>query len=143
MILAQTRPSLLLITILLITGCFGPVDPTHPLDRDTPIEGQRRASISLQISVPTEVEMNGYLTLRSSESQSESQRLYFEDFAYQGNVTESDGSAWALYRLNINQIVPGIYALHSMSSDLQLNGQLLFELLPGSEITLELTLKPK
>ena len=143
MMLTQARHPLLLITTLLITGCFGPVEPTHPLDRDTPIEGQRRASVSLQISVPIEVEMNGYLTLSSSESQSDSQRLYFEDFAYQGTVTESDGSAWALYRLSINQIVPGIYALHSTSSDLQLNGQRLFELLPGSDITLELTLKPK
>ena len=139
----QARRSLLMITLLLAPGCFGPVDPSHPLDRDTPIESQERASVSVLISAPTEVEMNGYLTLRSSEPQSENRRLYFEDFAYQATVTESDGSAWALYRLKINQIVPGIYALHSTSSDLQLDGQLLFEILPGSELTLELTLSPK
>ena len=130
---------LIALTPCFLVGCFGPVDPTNPLDHETSVEQQSRANLILKVFMPTSLEPNGYLSLRSYRTD-EVKRLYLEDFTLQGSVTESDGTTWAFYQLTVAQVEPGIYALHSSTPSLELKGQVLFELSPASQLDLEFRL---
>ena len=129
------------IITLLLSSCFGPVDPTHPLDDDTSIEEQARSSLHLTIELPMVAELKGYVSLLSSHAPNDLKRLYLEDFNFEGNVTYSDGNSLARYSNTVSKLAPGIYAMYSFIPGLQLVETPLFELNPGSEFSLDLTME--
>lgn len=134
----------LMMSFILICGasCFGPVEPTHPLDPEAPLASQDKSSLSLNILTPNSTILSGYLSLRTLHSPDFTRRLYLEDFKFEGRTTQSDGSSWAIYHFLVEPLDPGIYALQSSIADLELEGQTLFELSPGTESMIELELKP-
>ena len=137
--MSRAQLSLSLIIGSMLLACFGPVEPAHPLDEDTAVNAQARASLSLEISTPVLEELSGYVSLSASHAPDDLRRLYLEDFTFKGNVTYSDGESRQLYSHTERELSPGVYALHSFVPHLQLKEPHLFELGPGGELSLDLT----
>jgi hypothetical protein len=131
---------ILMVILSFNLGCFGPVEPTHPLDEDTPIADQAKGSIRLTLFVPTTAEVAGYVSLQASRSPNTQRRLYLEDFSFKGNITESNGESYVSYSSNVNKLEPDIYGLYSFVPSLQFEETLVFELDPNGVLDLEIHL---
>ena len=130
----------LMFTLLFSFGCFGPVEPTHPLDEDTPVADQAKGSINLTLLLPMTAEVAGYVSLQASRSPNTPRRLYLEDFSFKGNITESNGKSYVSYSKKVNKLEPDIYGLYSFVPSLQFEETPLFELDPNGVLDLEIRL---
>ena len=132
---------LIFVIIPLAWSCFGPIDPTHPLDKESPISQQATASLNLTLTMPVVDELQGYISLVSSHSEEDPRRLYLEDFNFKGSTTTSDGENRQLYSYAVNNLKPGIYALYPRLPNFQLKTPSLFQLNPNSDLSLALELE--
>ena len=122
-------------------SCFGPVDPSHPLDEDSPRNIQAQASLRLTLTMPAIEERQGYISLLSSHSNMDMRRLYLEDFNFKGTTFDSDGESRMVYSYVVSNLEPGIYAFYSYIPNFQLKAPSLFQLNPNSDLSLAIELE--
>lgn len=131
----------ILITLSLTWSCFGPVDPSHPLDEESPRDLQAQASLRLTLTMPVVEELQGYISLLSSHSHLDTRRLYLEDFNFKGSTMTSDGDNRLIYSYVVSNLTPGTYALYPYIPNFQLKAPSLFQLNPNGDLSLALELE--
>lgn len=128
---------IIILSLLLSSACFGPVEPSHPLDPDTPLSSQAKGSLHLTLVTPMLPNIEGYISLSGSRSIDTPSRLYLEDFTFEGVITQQNGGAQRLYSIRINELSPDVYAMYSFIPRLRFAETPLFQLDPNSDLYLE------
>jgi len=133
--------ALSIIIALLMSACWGEVEPIHPYDEESPRERQARGSVTLSIQVASnEVITEGYFELIPTRTDGELRRLFLIDFIPLGVVTSATGDQSVLFETTLQTLSPGAYAVYSFIPGYSAKTGTVFEVELGASIEVSIEL---